>query len=194
MKAYLDITLLPSDDIGHHFLWGKVYQQLHLALVENKNADGLSSFGVTFPEFNAEKHQLGRKLRVFGPDQDSLGELDLTQWMQRLQDYVHITSIRETPKQVSGYMRFSRLRTKSNKERLARRAAKRKGTSLQQALEDRKSFQPQRTNAPFIQLKSMGNNHPFQLFIGYETLASQTNNKSGFSSYGLSKGQSLPMF
>ncbi|MEZ5524497.1 MAG: type I-F CRISPR-associated endoribonuclease Cas6/Csy4 [Pseudomonadales bacterium] len=193
MKAYLDITLLPSDDIGHHFLWGKVYQQLHLALVENKNADGASPFGVTFPEFNAEKHRLGRKLRVFALDESQLQRLNLPQWMERLMDYVHITSIRETPEQVKSHIRFTRLRTKSSKERLARRAAKRKGISLQQALEERRDFQPEWTDAPFIQLKSLGNNHPFRLFINAEQVE-PVNNETGFSTYGLSKGQSLPLF
>ena len=37
MKYYLDITLLPSDDIGVHFLWTKVMIQMHLALVEIQN-------------------------------------------------------------------------------------------------------------------------------------------------------------
>ncbi|WP_370059982.1 type I-F CRISPR-associated endoribonuclease Cas6/Csy4, partial [Neptunomonas phycophila] len=34
MKHYIDITLLPSDDIDIHFLWTKVMMQIHLAFVE----------------------------------------------------------------------------------------------------------------------------------------------------------------
>ncbi len=194
MKAYLDITLLPSDDIGQHFLWGKVYQQVHLALVENKTADGNSAFGVTFPEFNAEKHRLGRKLRVFAPDQTSLETLNVPGWLDRLLNYVHITSVRDTPEQVKSYVCFSRLRTKSNKERLARRAAKRQGISYEKALQDRVGFQPQWTSAPFIQLQSLGNGNPFRLFIASKEMEKVDNASQVFSTYGLSKGSSLPMF
>ena len=39
MKHYIDITLLPSDDIGVHFLWSKVMMQVHLALVEIQDSN-----------------------------------------------------------------------------------------------------------------------------------------------------------
>ncbi|MCY4226227.1 MAG: type I-F CRISPR-associated endoribonuclease Cas6/Csy4 [Gammaproteobacteria bacterium] len=194
MKAYLDITLLPNDDIGHHFLWGKVFQQVHLALVENKNTDGSSSVGVAFPEFNAEKHRLGRKLRLFAPNSSDLEKLSIARWLDRLADYVHITSVRETPQRVEQYACFSRLRTKYSRERLARRAMKRHGLTYEQALQERKNFQPQWTDAPFIQLKSLGNDHSFRLFIGMEEKGSSGEYSTGFNTYGLSKGTALPKF
>ena len=58
MNYYQDITLLPDADIGLYFLWQKVYQQIHLALVENKSADNASAIGVAFPEYNVDKHHL----------------------------------------------------------------------------------------------------------------------------------------
>ena len=122
MKVYIDITLLPSDDIGHHFLWEKVYQQVHLALVENKDPCGSSSVGIGFPEFNAEKYRLGRKLRVFAPDSATLDKLDIQRWLNRLTDYVHLTRVRDVPDTVERYERFSRLQVKSNPERLAAEA------------------------------------------------------------------------
>ncbi len=194
MKAYLDITLLPSDDIGLHFLWGKVFQQVHLALVENKNTNGSSSVGVTFPEFNAEKHRLGRKLRLFAPNSSDLEKLSLTRWLDRLADYVHITSVRKTPRRVEQYACFSRLRTKSSRERLARRAMKRHNLTYEQALQERENFQPQWTDAPYIQLKSFGNDHPFRLFIGMEEKAGPGECSAGFNAYGLSKKVALPKF
>jgi len=36
MKWYIDLTLLPESEIPIYFLWEKVYQQLHLALVEQQ--------------------------------------------------------------------------------------------------------------------------------------------------------------
>lgn len=194
MKAYLDITLLPSDDIGHHFLWSKVFQQVHLALVENKTPDGSSTIGVTFPEFSEEAHRLGRKLRLFAENQSRLEQLDIMKWLARLRDYVHVTSIRATPEKLEGYVIFTRLRTKTSKERLARRAAKRQGIDYETALQQRSNFQPKLSSAPFIQLKSLGNGHPYRLLITAQKMAEPTANSNGFNSYGLSKGQALPMF
>lgn len=65
MNAYQEITLLPSADINLNFLWEKAYQRIHLRLVETKMPDGLSPIGLAFPEYNAEKCQLGAKLRIF---------------------------------------------------------------------------------------------------------------------------------
>ena len=50
MQVYREITLLPGDDVGYHFLWEKVFCQVHLGLVENKDAEERSCFGITFPE------------------------------------------------------------------------------------------------------------------------------------------------
>ena len=194
MQCYLDITLLPSDDIGHHFLWGKVYQQMHFAFVENKNPDGLSSFGVTFPEFNTEKHRLGHKLRLFAPSHASIEKLNIQRWLGNLHDYVHITHIKKVPSDVERHVQFNRVHNKSSKERLARRAAKRHSLTYEQALEERTDFQPQWTDAPFIQMKSLGNGNSFRLFISMEDAEPATNTKGGFNTYGLSKGGALPHF
>jgi CRISPR-associated endonuclease Csy4 len=194
MKSYIDITLLPCDDIGHHFLWGKVYQQVHLALVENKQANGLSSVGVAFPEFNAEHHRLGRKLRLFAPDPTCLEKLEIQRWLERLHDYVHITHIKDVPSGINTYLKFHRLQTKSSKERLARRAAKRQSISYEKALEERKDFQPQISDLPFIQIKSLGNENSFRLFISMDEVETPPDEKGHFSTYGLSKGGVLPKF
>ena len=194
MKVYLDITLLPNDDIGHHFLWSKVFQQIHLALVENKNDSGLSSYGVTFPEFNQQKRRLGRKLRVFAPDSHDLEVLNLSKWLDRLHDYVHTTHVLSVPAKVDQYVRFTRLQKKSSKERLARRAAKRSGISYEQALQERSNFQPESSNAPFIWMKSMSNGNPFRLLVSMEKMTELTSSHSLFNTYGLSRGAVLPGF
>ncbi len=193
MDVYLDITLLPGDDIGHHFLWEKVFQQVHIALVENKNAEGNSPFGLTFPEFNAEKNRLGRKLRFFAENETMLQQLNINQWLDRLTDYVHITSIRPVPENVEYFVQFYPLRFKSSLERLARRAAKRHGISYEKAMEERAAFKPQRTRAPFIWTKSQSNGQRFRLFIGHRQVDS-SDSAPVFSCYGLTRQGSLPQF
>ena len=135
MKCYLDITLLHDADISLYFLWEKVYQQLHLCLVESKNSDGKVSVAVSFPEYDDEKYHLGSKLRIMAPSNEELEGLKLQQWMSQLSDYIHITKIREiVPERIQGYVCFKRIQLKSNNTRLARRKAKREGISYEQAL------------------------------------------------------------
>lgn len=191
MKHYIELTLIPNDDIGHHFLWEKVFQQVHLALVDNKNTGGCA-IGITFPEFNADKHRLGRKLRLFAPDADALEKVAINRWLERLTDYVHTTTIRPVPDKLTGYVRFDRLRTKSSKERLARRAVKRQGISYEEALAQYKDFQPEYTKAPFIWTKSTSRNQRFRLFITHEPVSEA--GTPNFTAYGLTNTGGLPHF
>ena len=194
MKHYIELTLIPNDDIGHHFLWEKLFQQVHLALVEHQNADGSSSIGIAFPGFNAEQHSLGRKLRIFAQSENQLAGLNMEQWLKRLTDYVHLSSIKPVPDKIKGYAIFQRLQLRSNIERLARRAAKRQGISFDQAMEERKHLHPQHSNALFIWVKSLSSEQRFRLFIEGKFTQTASMNEKLFSLYGLSRGGSLPHF
>ena len=195
MQVYIDITLLPGDDIGHHFLWEKLFQQVHLALVEHKDAEGKSPFGITFPEFNAEKNRLGRKLRIFAADQAAMDHLALPRWLERLSDYVHTTSIRSVPERIEQTVRYCRLQKKSNPERLIRRAARRQGVSVEEARAQRKDSNPQWTKAAYIWVTSLSSGERFRLFIRQET-GGELEDGSHFTAYGLSCGTEgfLPHF
>lgn len=195
MQVYRDITLLPGDDIGHHFLWEKVFCQVHLALVENKNAEGRSPFGITFPEFDTENNRLGHKLRVFAPDQVTMEKLTLSRWLENLLDYVHLTSIRPVPETGGATVRTSRMQTKSNAERLIRRAAHRQNISLEEARVQRRNTKSQFTRAPYIWVKSLSSGERFRLFIKQEM--EERVQGSVFTLYGFAIGEmegSLPYF
>ena len=113
MKFYIDITLLPDADIALGFLWEKVYQQLHLALVENKVSEYESAIGISFPKYGDKAFPLGDKLRLFAPTQEQLKKLDIGRWLNRLTDYTHHTSIREVPSDVNVFVYFKRKQFKS---------------------------------------------------------------------------------
>lgn len=51
MEYYQEITLRPGPEIPLNFLWTKVYTQIHLALVAQKDTPQGGSFGVSFPEY-----------------------------------------------------------------------------------------------------------------------------------------------
>jgi len=193
MKSYIEITLLPNEEIPIYFLWEKLYQQLHLAFVEIKRPDNTVSIGVSFPNYDSSLNQLGCKIRLFASSTSDLEAININQWLSRLTDYIHITSIRDVPDYVEGYAHFKRLQLKSSNGRLARRKAKRERISIEEATAYFNGRKEQYSKAPFIQIKSLSSEKRYRLMIVREEAdASQT--ESGFSTYGLSSTSSVPVF
>ncbi|NOZ11974.1 MAG: type I-F CRISPR-associated endoribonuclease Cas6/Csy4 [Gammaproteobacteria bacterium] len=192
MKFYIEITLLPGAEIGLHFLWQKVYQQIHLGLVEIQGSSGEVPIGISLPQYNAEKQQLGNKLRLFAKDKQILEKMDVTKWLNRLTDYVHTTQIRGIPENRIAHAKFKRQQVKSSKERLARRKAKRNGIDYEQALVQLKAYDEKRVQTPFINIKSQSTGEQFRLFI--EKLPAEKAQEGQFNSYGLSNKATVPWF
>lgn len=188
MKYYLDITLLPDAEANLGFIWQKVYQQVHLALVENQTPDGGSAVAVCVPEYNDKTFPLGSKLRLFASQKEHLQKIDMGKWLSRLADYTHCTSIKEVPSSVKQYVRFKRVQYDTNIERLARRRAKRKGESFDEALQHYSGFKDQQSKLPFVNMSSLSSGAKFRLFIEKEMFEEA---KAGeFSCYGLSMSNS----
>jgi CRISPR-associated endonuclease Csy4 len=193
MKFFIEITLLPDVEIPIYFLWEKVYQQIHLALVEIQDAEGQVSIGASFPQYSADQRQLGSKLRLMALSSAELEKLHIHKWLSRLSDYVHITTVREVPKGIKEYAFFKRIQSKSSNSRLAKRKAKREGTGYDQALSALGDHQEQLSNAPYIQIKSLSTNRRYRLMINCVNTTS-CNGKAKFSTYGLSSTSPIPMF
>lgn len=197
MKNYVDITLLPDAEISLYFLWKKLYQQVHLAFAEVADENGRVNLGSAFPDYRCDddnkKYSLGHKLRIFAPSEDELKSLNLSKWLDRLSDYVHITKIRNVPDAVKGYASFRRLQSKVNIERLARRRAKRAGISNEEAMSCYKKHKVKYIHAPFIRIESLSTGHYYPLFIGKEETDKLVFD-GGFSTYGLSSICSVPIF
>lgn len=194
MRFYLEITLLPNPGIGINFLWSKVFQQIHLGLVEMQDEQGRIPVGVSFPEYKTgEKYSvLGRKLRLLAGEEAALGRFDAVRRLSRLSDYVHCTGIRPVPEKLTGYAIYQRQQPKTGSERLARRYAKRHNVDYDTALA-RYSAMPHKTIAtPFIHLKSLSGDQEFCLWIK-KTVVAELSGRT-FSSYGLSAASSVPEF
>ncbi|NOR71758.1 MAG: type I-F CRISPR-associated endoribonuclease Cas6/Csy4 [Methylomarinum sp.] len=192
MKYYLDITLLADAEANLGFLWQKVYQQIHLGLVENKISENQSAIAVSFPKYGDKTFPLGDKLRLLAEDKTQLQQLDTGKWLNRLTDYSHITSIKEVPLAVSQYACFSRKQFDTNAHRLAKRRAKRKTETLEKALEYFEGFTDKESKLPFINIKSLTKNEQFKLFI--DCVITESSQQSDFNCYGLSKGGNIPWF
>lgn len=205
LNFYQELTLLPQEEIPIHFLWSKIFQQLHLGLLEMQDGQGRVPIGISFPEYViGEKYSvLGGKLRLFAMDQATLTKFDVIKWLSRLSDYVHCTSIRPVPEKVTGYVIYQREQPKTNTERLARRYAKRHNVDFETALNStidltgkstlNRNYKTQfryfdRPNkditTPFIRLKSLSSGHAFCLWVKKTAVTEAVGNT--FSSYGLS--------
>jgi CRISPR-associated endonuclease Csy4 len=213
MRCYLEITLLPNPEVNIHFLWSKVYQQLHLGLVETQDAQKRVPIGISFPEYVVgEKYSvLGGKCRLFAQDEATLIRFDVNKWLARLSDYVHCTSIRPVPDKVSGYAIYQRQQPKTNPARLARRYAKRHDMDFETALHDTINLAGKATpnttyqqtfrycdmpskaiSTPFIRLKSLSSGQDFCLWLKKSTASEPV--VADFSSYGLSASATVPEF
>ena len=202
MKAYQEITLRPSEEIPCHFLWEKLFQQVHLALVESKTTTEImingkefsidsSEYGLSFPQYDSQLNALGCKLRVFARTDEKLEQLKLLQWMERLLDYCNFSSIETVPDD-TGYACFYRKQFLTNVERMARRRAKRKNEPFEQALTYYSGFNDELTRLPFVHVQSLSKNKRFPLFIGYELV--NDGQQGDFNCYGLSKTATVPWF
>lgn len=203
MKYYIELMLMPDSEIPLNFLWQKLFKQIHIGLAENKNADGASAIGVSFPEYDAAEFLLGSKLRLFAKDEGALEKLQCEKWLSRLKDYVHIGSIRPVPDIVAGYACFCQLKPKGSNERLARRRARKLGVAYEDALaffentKARNTSKNKHSKLPYINMHSETNGHRFRLFIDLKIEEQQR--PGTFSSYGLSsrdadKQATVPQF
>ncbi len=200
MKYYQDITLLPDAEANLGFLWQKVYTQVHIALADNKMADGNSAIAVAFPLYRDKVYPLGNQLRLFSETEQQLEALNVSQWLNRLTDYTHIKPIKPVPSSINEYAVFKRKQIKSNIERKARRRAKHLNKPYDEVLAYLQAENEQakkdiyQTKLPFIQLESLSSTskNKYKLFIAYERQKESI--KGNFNCYGLSKTATVPWF
>lgn len=197
MKYYQELTLLPSFEIPISFIWSKVYQQLHLAFVEMQNENGDVSYGVSFPQYQYEngKVGLGEKIRVFADSEEGLLKLGLRKWLERFTDYVHITGMREVPGKNASYAIYRRSRPESSAEQKARRFLmrhKEQAPEYEQAVKMFSQKKREICRLPYIQQKSLTNQHSFRLYV--EKKLCQEAVTGRFGTYGLSDVSTVPEF
>jgi len=192
MKYTIEFTLLPQEDVTLYFIWQKLYQQIHLALTENKNKKNASKIGVSFPEYHAESYCLGKKMRLFAEDKQSLKDMQCEKWLTRLRDYVNWKPIAPVPEKIAGHACFRHIKMKGNKEKLSRRRAKRHGETLQQALAHFSGYEEERSKLPYINMVSLTNGRHFRLFV--EKQEKDQPQTGYYSCYGLSSTTTVPLF
>lgn len=203
MKYYQDITLLPDAEVSLGFIWEKVYQQIHLMLVEHKVADNESAIGLSFPAYGDKTFPLGNQLRLLAERETMLKQANVNQWLQRLSDYVHVKSIKAVPSDVDKYVSFHRVNPKSQQRRLKqldRRVAylsqKHGVAEAEMRVQLLASIEKQSGNSklPYINVQSLSSchgeqRHKFMLFIDCEKAATSAQRGNVFTCYGFSPSE-----
>jgi len=205
MKYYLDITLLPDAEANLGFLWQKIFQQVHIALVDNKVGDNESAIALSIPGYKSGKSKekdfpLGNILRLLADNEDALVKLNIHQWLKRLSDYCHIKPIKAVPADIKQYAQFKRKPVKSIEKKAKRRAEhlnKPYAEVLAYLLKEGKSS---KSPLPYINVESkdtkkrveQGGSCHFSLFIEHMLFDVPASGK--FDCYGLSKIATVPWF
>lgn len=196
MNYFIELTLLPNPEVGSYFLWSKLYVQLHLAFVEHKDAEEQVPYGVSFPQYRAEQKgdksfiSLGSKLRIFAVSEAELVALNLATWLERLDDYVHVTRIKAVPSDKPlSHVVVSRDRAKPFSAKRNAEYAKR--SSISEDLARQRFEQTSRLKLlPFITLKSLTNGQEFSLKIDQKPADEARQGR--FNTYGLSRMSTVP--
>jgi CRISPR-associated endonuclease Csy4 len=198
MNYFQDVTLLPNSDINLGFLWQKIYQQVHIALVEQKIDDQHSAIAVSFPTYGSKGFPLGNKLRVLAREKEQLEKLNLLDFLIRFEDYCHLRSIQPVPTENVTSVTFIRKKVKGlariEKDMLskAKRWSENSGRSLESCLKELEKSKPQSSSKlPFIWMESLQtkSSNPkgsarFPLFIERKNVDEHT--LGLFNCYGLS--------
>jgi len=189
MDHYVDIDVQPDPEFPAHQLMSALYAKLHRALVLRQGAG--AGIGVSFPGFDAQGTYLGTRLRLHGT-LAALAELLESDWLTGMRDHVALTPPRPVPPD-TGHRLVKRVQVKSSPERLRRRLMRRHGFDEREACERIPDKLAQRTNLPFVALRSMSTGQPFMLFIEHGPVQPGAV-AGGFNAYGLSQGATIPWF
>lgn len=181
MNYYQEITLLPSPEISQYFLWQKIFQPLHMLMVETKSKSQEHWVSVSFPKYTSKG--LGDKLRIFAINEQALDAFGLKNALRKFEDYVHITGIRSVPDSVVGQTVFKRHHSKQKNLSYARRYAKYRNMDIEEAFEHLN--QKPKKSLPFINLKSLSTGQNMRIFIEQIEEPLKTSQEWKFNAYGL---------
>lgn len=194
MQFYQEITFIVQEDISLNFIRNQAFKQLHVALVDMHNRQQHKGIGFSFPGYVFEPDQgkigLGKTMRIFAQTEAELMALNAGLWLSRLTDYVHISSIKPVPNRVMHYAIYQRKQVKSSVKRLARRYAKRKHVTFEDAMAHLNGKTPEYCDLPYVQMKSESTDQRFHLLIHKVKVTAPTE-AANFTTYGLSHHEQL---
>ncbi len=187
LSHYIELHLRLDPEVAPTHLLAALYTRLHRALA----AQGTTSIAVSFPDYSAERHTLGERLRLHGSESD-LQPWATGEWLGSVRDHVNATPLLPVPADTQ-HRTLRRVQVKSSPERLRRRLMKRHSLTQEQASERIPDSLARTTPLPYVQLASTSTAQQFRLFLalGAAQEAAQT---GCFNAYGLSTTATIPWF
>lgn len=187
LKYYLEIRLLPTEEISYSFLLTNVFTKIHHALADCSH-NGKCPIGVSFPKMDEKEARVGDVIRLFAESQSTLENLNLDTAFHRYKEYLRMKPIREI-RNVKGYETYSKAHFKDSTS-IIRRYARRKNISIEESRNLHK-LPKHHAKFPYIRLHSVSTNQDYMLLIHRTTYEDPTN--GDFSSFGLSRSVTVPV-
>lgn len=183
MNYYLDIKIVPDDDVPIYFIRNKIYSKLHKALHTLKSTD----IGVSFPRY---KVLLGDVIRLHSSE-TRLKELNAMNWLGGLSGYCSVSAVQKIPEKVS-HRNTSRIQANMTEAKL-RRLIKRGSISIEDAKNYKAKMFSQGLDNPYIEFESSSNGHKHRRYLNFSNFC-DTASSGEFDSFGLSKTATVPWF
>ena len=187
LSHYIELQLRPDPEVAPTHLLAALYTRLHRALA----AQGSTGIAVTFPDYSAERHSLGERLRLHGSEAD-LQPWATGEWLGSVRDHVSATPLLPVPADAQ-HRTLRRVQVKSSPERLRRRLMKRHTLTPAQASERIPDSLARTTALPYVQLASTSTAQQFRLFLALG-VAQEAVQTGGSNAYGLSTTATAPWF
>jgi len=187
MSHYLDLRVRPLPEVVPAHVLEKVFAKIHVALAASRRSD----IGLSFPDMDEKKPDLGALLRLHGSE-TALSEILERAKLAAWRDYLVLGEIKPVPEGCS-FRSVSRVQVKNGLEARRRRLARRHKLSLAEAAERMPNSVRQWSGLPFIRMWSGSTGQSFRLFIRHGPVSSRP--CSGFfNAYGLSQEATIPWF
>jgi len=183
MDYYLDIKIVPDEEVPIYFIRNKVYSKFHKALFFLNSTD----IGVSFPNY---KDKLGNVIRLHGSE-NSLLKLQETNWLGGLAGYCNISPIQAIPKKVI-YRTVSRIQSNMTEAKL-RRLVKRESISQDEIKGYKAKMIQKGLDNPYLELDSSSNGHKHRRYIAFGEIV-KSSAQGEFDFFGLSKTATIPWF
>jgi len=183
MDHYLDIKIVPDEEVPVYFIRNKIYTKLHKGL----STLGSTDIGVSFPKYRVK---LGDVVRVHG-NVDRLKELQAMNWLGGLSGYCHISDI-ALVSQHAKQRNISRIQSNMTEAKL-RRLIKRGSFNPDNVQQYKVKMFEQGLSQPYLELESVSNGHKHRRYIQFgEVLDNRVEGE--FDAFGLSKVATVPWF
>ena len=183
MDNYLDIKIVPDDDIPIYFIRNKVYAKFHKALSTLQS----TNIGVSFPNYRVK---LGDVIRVHASEA-RLNELQASNWLGGLSGYCEVSAVMPIPIEAK-HRTISRIQSNMTASKL-RRLIKRGSITAEEAHQYKAKMFSLGLDNPYLELESSSNGNKHRRYLKFGELQ-DTATEGAFDHFGLSKVATVPWF